>query len=63
MLVLASAIVSSGAILWRALVPAEWRLMAILAPLFAAAGVGISSVHAAAPDPLAHLAAIEPGRW
>ncbi|MDP8950386.1 MAG: ComEC family competence protein, partial [Actinomycetota bacterium] len=61
MLVLASAIVSVGALLWRELVPAEWRLMAILAPLFAAGGVGIASVHAATPDPLAKLAALEPG--
>jgi competence protein ComEC len=59
--VAASAIVSVGALLWRELVPAEWRLMAILAPLFAAGGVGISFVHAATPDPLAELAALEPG--
>ncbi len=37
MLVLASVIVSAGVLVWRELVPAEWRLMAILAPLFAAA--------------------------
>jgi competence protein ComEC len=61
MLVVASAIVSGGALLWRELVPAEWRLMAILAPLFAAGGVGISFLHAATPDPLAELAALEPG--
>ena len=61
MLVLASAFVSVGALLWRDLVPPEWRLMAILAPLFAAGGVAISSLHAAAPDPLAELAALEPG--
>jgi competence protein ComEC len=61
MLILASTIVSVGALLWRELVPPEWRLMAILAPLFAAGGVAISSLHAAAPDPLAELAALEPG--
>ena len=61
MLVVASAIVSVGALLWRNLVPAEWRLMAILGPLFVVGGVGISSVHAATPDPLAELAALEPG--
>jgi competence protein ComEC len=61
MLVLASAIVSVGAILWRTLVPAEWRLMAFLVPLFVAGGVGISFLHAAVPDPLAELAALEPG--
>jgi competence protein ComEC len=61
MLVVASAIVSVGALLWRGLVSAEWRLMAILAPLFAAGGVAISFLHAATPDPLAELAALEPG--
>ena len=61
MFVLASAIVSVGALSWRSLVPAEWRLMAILAPLFAAGGVGIAFLHAATPDPLTQLAAIEPG--
>jgi len=61
MLVVASAIVSVGALLWRSLVPAEWRLMAILGPLFVVGGVGISSLHAATPDPLAELAALEPG--
>src|SRR5215204_231752 len=60
-LVLASVIVSVGALLWRDLFAAEWRLMAILAPLFAAGGVGIAFVHAATPDPLAELAALEPG--
>jgi competence protein ComEC len=35
--------------------------MAILAPLFAVGGVGIASLHAATPDPLAELAALEPG--
>ena len=61
MFVLASAIVSVGALSLRDLVSAEWRLMAILAPLFAAGGVGIAFLHAATPDPLAQLAAIEPG--
>jgi competence protein ComEC len=61
MFVLASSIVSVGALSWRSLVPAEWRLMAILAPLFAVGGVGIALLHAATPDPLAELAAIEPG--
>jgi competence protein ComEC len=61
MLVLASVIVSMGVLVWRELVPAEWWLMAILAPLFAACGVGIALVHATTPDPLAELAALEPG--
>jgi competence protein ComEC len=60
-IVAASVIVSVGALAWRNLVPSEWRLMAILAPLFAAGGVGIAFVHAATPDPLAELAALEPG--
>jgi hypothetical protein len=46
MLVLASVIVSVGALLRRDLFAAEWRLMAILAPLFTAGGVGIAFVHA-----------------
>src|SRR3712207_2643801 len=54
-------IVAVGALLWRDLVPAEWRLMAILAPLFTAGGVTIALLHAATPDPLAELAAMEPG--
>jgi len=61
MLVVASVIVCVGALLWRNLAPAEWRLMAILGPLFVVGGVGISSLHAATPDPLADLAALEPG--
>ena len=61
MLVVASVIVSAGALVWRELVPEEWRLMAILVPLFGVGGVGIASVHAATPDPLAELAALEPG--
>ena len=60
-LLVACSIVATGALLWRDLVPAEWRLMAILAPLFAAAGVAIALLHAATPDPLAELAAMEPG--
>jgi competence protein ComEC len=35
--------------------------MAVLAPLFAAGGVGIATAHAGAPDPLSDLAALEPG--
>lgn len=61
MLVVASAIVATGAVLWRDLVPPEWRLMAVLGPLFAAGGFAISLLHAATPDPLAELAAMEPG--
>ena len=57
--VAAALVVSVGALAWRSLVPTRWRLMAVLAPLFA--GAGISFLHAATPDPLAHLAALEPG--
>ena len=60
-LVVASVVISVGALAWRRLVPAEWRLMAVLAPLFAAGGVGVAVLHAATPDPLAELAALEPG--
>jgi competence protein ComEC len=61
MLLVAALVVATGALLWRDLVPTEWRLMAILAPLFAAGGVTIALLHAATPDPLAGLAAMEPG--
>jgi competence protein ComEC len=54
-------VVAIGALLWRDLVPAEWRLMAVLAPLFVAGGVTIALLHAATPNPLAELAAMEPG--
>ena len=60
-LLLATSIVAVGALLWRDLVPAEWRLMAVLAPLFTAGGVVIALLHEATPDPLAELAAMEPG--
>ena len=60
-LILASAIVAVGAALWRDLVSQEWRLMALMGPLFVAAGVAIAMLHAAAEDPLAELAALEPG--
>ncbi|HJQ28639.1 MAG TPA: ComEC/Rec2 family competence protein [Rubrobacter sp.] len=61
MLVVASTIVATGSVVWRDLVPPEWRLMAVLGPLFAVGGVAISLLHAATPDPLAELAAMEPG--
>ncbi|MDQ3302558.1 MAG: ComEC family competence protein [Actinomycetota bacterium] len=53
--------VSFGTLVWRGLVPEGWRLMAVLAPLFAAGGVGIAVAHAGAPDPLSELAGLEPG--
>ena len=59
--VVACAVVSAGALVWRGLVPEGWRLMAVLAPLFAAGGVGIVVAHAGAPDPLSGLARLEPG--
>lgn len=61
MLVVASGIVSIGALLWRDLVPKEWWMMAVLAPLFALCGVGVAFLHASAEDPLAEFAAFEPG--
>jgi competence protein ComEC len=60
-LLVAGLIVATGTLLWRDLVPAEWRLMAVLAPLFLAGGVTNALLHAATPDPLAELAAMEPG--
>ena len=59
--VLAGAIGCIGAALWRDLVPREWRLMALMAPVFTAGGIAIAFAHAGASDPLAELAAIEPG--
>ena len=60
-IVAACIIFSVAALAWRSFVPGAWRLMVILAPLFAGAGVGISFLHTATPDPLAQLAAFEPG--
>lgn len=60
-LVFASLLVSAGAIYRRDLVPESWRMMAVLAPLFAAGGVGIVALHLATPDPLAQLAEMQPG--
>lgn len=60
-LVLAGFVVSVAAICRRDLVPESWRMMATLAPLFAAGGVGIAFLHLSAPDPLAELAEISPG--
>jgi competence protein ComEC len=61
-LIVACLIVAIGALSWQGLVPAEWRLMAVMAPLFASAGAAIALLHAATPDPLAELAAMEPGK-
>ncbi|MDQ3568455.1 MAG: ComEC family competence protein [Actinomycetota bacterium] len=60
-LVLASIVVCAGSLFWKGLVPPDWRPMAVLLPLFVAAGAGIAFVHATTPDPLADLAAVEPG--
>ncbi len=60
-IVAASLIVCVGSLLWRGLAPAQWRLMAMLGPLFATGGVCVAVVHAESPDPLAELAAMEPG--
>jgi competence protein ComEC len=60
-LVMACLLVTVASLLWRDLVPREWRLMAVLGPLFAVAGVAIALLHAATEDPLAELAAMEPG--
>ena len=60
--VAACLIVAVAALLWQDLIPLEWRLMAFLGPAFATAGVVISLLHIATEDPLAELAAMEPGR-
>jgi competence protein ComEC len=60
-LLVAGLMVAIGALLWRDLVLAEWRLMAVRALPFVAGGVTIALLHAATPDPLAELAAMEPG--
>ena len=60
-LVVASVILSVGALAWRELVPQSWRLMALLVPLFVTGGVCIAYLHSTVPDPLAELAALEPG--
>jgi competence protein ComEC len=61
LLVVASLTVAVAVLVWRDLVPAEWRPMAVLGPAFATAGVAIALLHVATKDPLAELAAIEPG--
>lgn len=60
-MLVASAIISSGALLWKALVPRSWRLMAMLLPVFTGAGFAIALIHSAVVDPLAELATLEPG--
>jgi len=54
-------ILSAGALAWKDLVPENWRVMAVLVPLFVVGGASIAYLHATAPDPLADLAALEPG--
>lgn len=60
-LVAAGVVVCVGAVFSSELVPPEWRLMALLSPIFLACGVALAFTHASAEDPLADLAAIEPG--
>lgn len=57
----AGCVLGLGALVWRELVPAGWRAMAVLAPVFLACGAGIAGAHAGAPDPLRELAELEPG--
>ena len=57
----AGCLLASGALVWRELVPTEWRMMAVLVPLFVVAGIGIAFMHAGAADPLEDLAGLEPG--
>ena len=60
-LIVVSISLAAGALLWRNFVPREWRIMSISAPLFAVGGLLIAFLHLTAPDPLAELAALEPG--
>lgn len=60
-LLVSGVILSVGALVWKDLVPDNWRVVAVLVPLFVAGGVAIAYLHAAAPDPMADLAAMEPG--
>lgn len=60
-LIAVSIVFAAGAAYWKTLLPGEWRTMALMAPLFMFAGVGIAYLHASAYDPLAELAALEPG--
>jgi competence protein ComEC len=59
--VLAACVVSAAALYRWDIVGANWRMMAVLAPLFAAGGLGIASLHLNTPDPLAQLANMQPG--
>ena len=61
-LLLTGSMVAIVVLVRRDLLPAEWRLMAVLTPVFAAGGIAIAVTHAATPDPLAELAAMEPGQ-
>lgn len=60
-LIVASIVLSAGALIWRDLLPQEWRIMAITTPLFIVGGSLIALLHLTAPDPLSELAALEPG--
>ena len=60
-LLLACGVLCAGVAIRRDLVPERWRLMALISPAFLLAGVGAGMLHAQSPDPLAELAAVEPG--
>ena len=60
-LVVACLVVAAATLMWNDLMPSEWRLMAVLGPVFAGAGVAVALLHGATEDPLAELAAVEPG--
>jgi len=56
-----SSLVALGAFVAPGFVPGGWRAMALSGPFFVGGGVVIALLHAAAPDPLAEFAAVEPG--
>ena len=61
-ILLLTGLVVSVAVAFRSgLVPDEWRVMAVLSPLFVASGAGIALLHTTAFDPLLELAEVEPG--
>lgn len=60
-LLVASLIVAVAAALDVRFVPQEFRLAALLAPLFVGGGFVVAVLNSSASDPLAELASLEPG--
>lgn len=60
-LLAASVIVVAASALDISLVPPDFRVFALLAPLFVGGGCVVALLHSTAPDPLEELASLEPG--